>query len=589
MLKLSRGSCGSLIGRFFYILSGLLILSTPVFAQTWDQEITLNPGWNAIYLEVQPEANRPGEVFAGHDIEAVWTWAQRRTKMDFIQDPTEGLWNKSGWLVWVPENAPAAMAVNLYRMFSGKSYLVNYAGQQPVTLVVSGVPSVDKIKWVPDSYNLVGFHLDREHPPTFANFFSSSEAHQGNLFYRLGSDGRWVQVNPAQSMRAGESYWIYTQGESSFNGPLMVELPGASGMDFNSLVQKAHVHVKNIGAAGNITFEMLSAEHPVPLHYRQQLDDEFKTEVWPQFEQSMVVEAPTDHVTSVQFSVDRANLSAHETHSILEIRDNAGSRWLVPVRAEKRSRTAYGGLWVGLVRVSNVSQSQLGSLEPEPVHRPFTFRIIIHVDGDGQARLLKEVIQLWEDGTYTVVNNPDPGEEPLYEVDQPGRYVLITDDSLVPQFQGAGQSDGEPLGYRISTAAYDFEGTELSMSGSFDFLRSLTVQLTVDPDLPTNPFKHKYHPDHNNLDEHYLPLPEGFEEALRIVRHFQLDFAELDPEGVAMDDGSWSNKPGWGSTIMGGTFTETITGLHKNDIAVSGTFRLKLVSSTEELNAGGAK
>jgi len=567
----------------------VIIFCSSVFAQTYEQSITLNPGWNAIYLEVQPENYDPQSVFGDMDVSSVWTWAQRRTTVDFVQDPSEGLWNTSGWLVWSPEEATEHITTNLFAIFAGKCYVVNYTGTSSVTFTVSGQPSVDKIKWIADSFNLVGFHLDPANPPTFSDYFNPAPAHAGQAAYRLQANGQWTQVGPSDRMAAGEAYWVYSQGQSGYNGPLMVELPGRYGLDFDSYQQKYHVHVKNVGSPGTITIEMIGSAAPVPLNYRDALDDDEQTTIWPVFDEQMALDAPTDRAMSVQFSVDRANLTQDTTGSVLEIKDGSGARWLVPVMAKKASRSAFSGLWVGNVRVQGVSESQLGSQTPRPVYRPFSFRIMIHIDAFGQARLLKEVIQMWEDGTYLVVNDPDLSPTPLYQVDQPGHYVLITDDELIPSFQGVGQSGGDPVGYRISTAAYDFEGTEVTMNGTFDFLRALTVNLVMEPDLPSNPFMHKFHPDHNNLDEHYLPLPEGFEEALRFTRQFQLDFAELDPEGVEMGDGTWMNKPGWGSTIMGGAFMETISGVHKNDITVEGSFRLNLVSTTDTLNPGGTQ
>ena len=73
--------------------------------------------------------------------------------------------------------------------------------------------------------------------------------------------------------------------------------------------------------------------------------------------------------------------------------------------------------------------------------------MLIHVDGNGTARLLKEVIQLWKEGTRI----PDPENPGLFLVDEPGRYVLLTDESLISSFTGAVLRDGEPVGYRIST------------------------------------------------------------------------------------------------------------------------------------------
>jgi len=533
MLTIFRSPFSSLSLGTLMRVCLILWFCQSILAQTVEQTITLNPGWNSIYLEVQPENYDPPSVFEGIDVASVWTWAQRRTTVDFVQDPSEGLWNTSGWLVWAPEGTSEHIVTNLFAMFAGKSYIVNYTGSSPHTLTVSGIPNVDKIKWVSDSYNLVGFHLDPDAPPTFASYFAPSPAHNGQAVYRLQTNGQWIQVAPSDQMRVGEAYWVYTQGQSAYNGPLMVELPGRDGLDYDRFRQKYLINIKNIGSPGTIIMEMQGAEHPVPLTYRDSLGDLRKTAIWPELDGPLELDAPTDHAMSVQFSVDRVNLSAESAGSILEIRDGVGSRWLVPVMAKKTSRSAFSGLWVGNIRVKGVSESQLGSQVPKPVYRPFSFRIMIHVDAFGQARLLKEVIQMWEDGTYIVVNDPDLSPTPLYQVDEPGHYVLITDDTLIPNFQGASQSDGDPIGYRISTAAYDFEGTELSMGGIFDFLRTLTVELVMEPNLSTNPFMHKYHPDHNNLDEQFLPLPEGFEEAFRVVRQFQLDFAELDLPSVS--------------------------------------------------------
>jgi len=552
-----------------------------------EQTVTLEPGWNAVFLEVQPDMNEPASLFAGQDIESVWTWAQRRSRVDFVQDPSEGLWNRSGWLVWTPEGRSEHITTNLYAIYSGRGYIIHYSGASSRQMTFVGVPNVEKIRWVSDSYNLVGFHLDPAIPPTFGSFFNSAVAHGTQDIYQLHPNGQWGPISSGDIMKPGEAYWVFSHGESDFNGPLMLELPGEDGLDYNNRQLKHKVFIKNIGASGMVTMDLQPGTGEVPLNFRDTIDDEYNTEVWPEFEGQMDLDAQTNQTLNIELSVDRSRLAAHSSDAILEIRDNAGSRWLVPVKAQRATAAAFSGLWVGNVRVLAVSESQLGSLVPKPVHRPFSFRIMVHVDAFGQARLLKEVIQMWEDGTYTVINDPHLSPTPLYQVDQPGQYVLITDNSLIPDLQGVGQSGGESIGYRISTAAYDFQGNELAMNGSFDLLRSLTAELILEPNHATNPFKHKYHPDHNNLDEQFIPLPEGSEEAYRIIRTFQLEFAENDPEGTESGDGTWLNKPGWGSSIMGGTFKETISGVHKNDIATQGVFRLQLVSTTDSLNVGG--
>ena len=130
-----------------------------------------------------------------------------------------------------------------------------------------------------------------------------------------------------------------------------------------------------------------------------------------------------------------------------------------------------------------------------------------------------------------------------------------------------------PVGIRYSTIAYDFEGDTLEMDGDFGGDRTLQTAVVIEPDLPTNPFLHRYHPDHNNLDEQFLNYRE---EAFRIVRDMQFVFSAAPPGG--------SPTPGWGDTRTGGTFEESIIGLHRNPIFVSGRFQLRRVSAVAVLN-----
>jgi hypothetical protein len=107
---------------------------------------------------------------------------------------------------------------------------------------------------------------------------------------------------------------------------------------------------------------------------------------------------------------------------------------------------------------------------------------------------------------------------------------------------------------------------------------SLSCTISLPANFPTNPFQHKYHPDHNNLNEQFKPLPSGQEEAYSVTRQIQLQFTVTDPEDPGLE------KPGWGDIEMGGIYNETITGLHKQDIKVQGFFRLRRATVTPVLN-----
>lgn len=198
-------------------------------------------------------------------------------------------------------------------------------------------------------------------------------------------------------------------------------------------------------------------------------------------------------------------------------------------------------------------------LTPAPAE--LALRIMIHVDTNDTARLLKEVIQMWQDGTYR--QNPDGTKE----IDTPGHYVLLLDDTKISDYTGISQRDGESAGRRISAVGFDFEGRFLTLTGSVHPGNSVQTAFTLPADFATNPFRHKYHPDHQ----------AGFE----VTRGLRLDFSSRYPSDSRLPE---SDPPaGWGQTLLGGTYQETLTGLHKRPIQTQGYFELRRVAGGDEL------
>ena len=56
-------------------------------AQWTTQTITLQPGWNSVALQLQPEPADCATVFAGQPVESVWGWNRRFSTVQFIQNP----------------------------------------------------------------------------------------------------------------------------------------------------------------------------------------------------------------------------------------------------------------------------------------------------------------------------------------------------------------------------------------------------------------------------------------------------------------------------------------------------------------------
>jgi hypothetical protein len=89
----------------------------------------------------------------------------------------------------------------------------------------------------------------------------------------------------------------------------------------------------------------------------------------------------------------------------------------------------------------------------------------------------------------------------------------------------------------------------------------------IAPDDPLNPFRHKFHPDHDDPSESY-----------EVTRNIALEFTSNVAEASLM--------AGWGDTDIGGVYREVLTGLHKQEIHVKGTFLLHRISQIGQLNDG---
>jgi hypothetical protein len=140
---------------------------------------------------------------------------------------------------------------------------------------------------------------------------------------------------------------------------------------------------------------------------------------------------------------------------------------------------------------------------------------------------------------------------------------LCTDESLLKQDALAGAQ-------RFSSAHMPLDQVVTGGSGSIAVGDTLTRTIRIPYNDPTNPFVHAYHPDHDNKNARGAPLSAGVESP-DITRDCSFTFTATPPAGSSVSSG-------WGSSILGGTYTETITGLHKEPLVLSGTFELRRAS-----------
>jgi hypothetical protein len=145
---------------------------------------------------------------------------------------------------------------------------------------------------------------------------------------------------------------------------------------------------------------------------------------------------------------------------------------------------------------------------------------------------------------------------------------------LIDQFEPIAVRDGQLVGRRFSSATFDFDGgptNALPLTGTFGGTNTLTGSIFIGSNFPTNPFRDKYHPDHDNLD---ATFQNSKVEAYPVTRNFDLEFSDTGPP----------NDPDYGYNTIGGTYHEVLSGLHKRDLVLQGDFALTRVATAGVLN-----
>lgn len=195
---------------------------------------------------------------------------------------------------------------------------------------------------------------------------------------------------------------------------------------------------------------------------------------------------------------------------------------------------------------------------PGSVPRPYTLRTLLHVsEGEvAEARLLSQVFQ----GRLNQAENLSG--------------LCTKEIGLHPDDKGSA------LRFSVAHLPLDLvlDSNSPGSTGDVAFGSTLVRTVVVPFNDPTNPFVHQYHPDHDNRDARpdgtNTPKGNG-DESHTVTRTCSFTFTATPPEGVS--------ATGWGSSVIGGQYTEILRGLHRDALVVSGTFVLRRVSETGAL------
>ncbi len=574
--------------RMAEMLLILFLLAGTGRAQWATQTVPLEPGWNAVHLEVQPEPRLLDGVFTSAAVESVWKWDRRFSHFEYTTDPYTLEPENAHWLVWLPQDDPRRFLSRLFELQGQQAYLVKVATNAVAfDVYIQGKVILPSTDWFAHGLNLMGFPVHEVNPPTFSGFFKFTaevDTTRGieNELMKVNAAGRGVTiVQPMRDrMAPGTAYWVGCERDPKAMGPLHVTPSGGGAVDFGTTAVQQDLVIQNLFASSSLVVRVMQEGSeappdgfaelagPVPLSYMIRN----ASNVWEWFEfpaggLSQTV-APGGTWTLV-LGVRRQDFAPYTPtgtdgvayQSVLEVTDAGESlRVRVPVTAEKPAVMLLGaeldehheneGLWVGSATLDQINAPAYSDTNLLATTAPLSIRLIVHVDGFGEARLLQQVILAW-DSTQT--NAPHTN----------GTYALFVHDADVP-------ADAEEV-HRISSVAFPLMDP-VWLTG--DFTNVLTGTVAVGFDDPSNPFLHRYHPMHDNKDWEFKPYTNAVE-TLDISRVITLDFAETPTNLV--------HHPYWGVDQTLGTYRETMTGLRAQPVLVEGSFQLRRISLINEM------
>jgi hypothetical protein len=552
------------MSRIFPTVGLVAVLFLPALARAQWQNVTysLQGGWNAIYLHGDASHATPDQLFAAYPgIVSVWRWNPNPNPSPLHGSSLIPSTGTPEWSVWL-RGQPAQSS--LASLVGRSAYLVRVEAPAGDTLSVTLPQRVvpPQSTWLRNGANLLGFpsRLAVAYP-LFSDYFATfpaAIAAETRIYKYVGGDigpANPIQVfSPAsERLDRNRAYWFEAAVVGNFYAPLEIVPSHPAGLDYGRTGALVTVRVRNRTAAP-VTLTVApedSAGAPagqeaivarVPLT-RRTFDAGSGTYLETPLAASFNEVIAPQSAIELTFGLQRSEMSGTPDAlyaSLLRFTDSGG---LLDVFLPATARVAsFSGLWVGEATISGV-QSKAPGASGTSTPRSYPLRVLLHVDDSGTARLLSQVFL----GRLATAPHP---------------VGLCTRESGLKSDEKAGAT-------RLSTAHLPLDRAIATGTGSVGPGQTLVRTVTLPFNDRTNPFVHVYHPDHDNRDARGVPLGAGVE-SYDVTRECRFTFTASPPDG--------SSSVGWGASVIGGTYVEVVTGLHKDPLTVSGTFELRRVS-----------
>ena len=555
---------------FYFLLMTLLGLAS-ARAQWVTRSYPLVTGWNGIWLAGDASYTTVADLFAAYPaVTEVWRWNPNADQTNFVQTPSEPTTSSDEWTVWKRNDSDEQL---LSRMVANSSYLIRSTAATTLNVKQLVVPPT--ATWLISGANFLGFPSAGSgiSAPTISRYLASYPsasttvlAPTTKIYKYIGGElgpGNPLQVAPGtEILEKGKAYWFNVATVGNFTAPVEYEVASSAGLAFGRTQAVMSVGITNrsttsltltvaLGASESAPGSQPAVSGGVPLTQRV-FNSSTNSYTETPMGGSFTVTIAASGRTTLDFGIDRSKMTGTADAfyaSILRFTDSAGlSDVSLPVSGQTASTA---GLWLMNTQVSQVSQvnSPVGSNSTTP--QPFPLLFLAHVDSAGNARLLSEAFV----GKLTTTGNPVG--------------ICISESRVL----GFSASDLKPVRYfasQMPTSITSILGTGAMATGS-----TLSWVIPILFNDPTNPFVHNYHPDHDNLNAKGEALTAG-QESFTINRNCQFTFTADPPDG--------NYVAGWGTTVLGGNYLESISGLHKQVLQVGGTFRMRRISEIASID-----
>jgi hypothetical protein len=359
-----------------------------------------------------------------------------------------------------------------------------------------------------------------------------------------------------ERLNRNQAYWFSSEVVGNFYAPVQITFSSSDGLGFGRQVSVITARVMNRTAAVlSLTIAPVASNSapsglelitgPVPLT-RRTLDSQANWVETPLAAAVPETIAPNSSI-ELSFGIDRSAMSGAADSlyaSLLRFTDSANTfDILIPATARK---STLAGLWIGEAVVTAVESKPLENAV-KPAGSAFPLRYLIHVDDAGTASVLSQVFM--------------------------GPMAAAPHDFGLCRSEAGLKADAKSAARRIVATHMPLD-LALGATGSFAIGSSLACTIATPFDDPTNPFVHQYHPDHDNKSGR-TALVAG-QESYNVTRQVSFTFTATPPGG--------GSATGWGSSVIGGTYGEVVSGLHKQSISITGTFELRRASELGAIN-----